>query len=214
MGHFPNVMVFKQAKLSQSAMVFNTNGSNFAAWLQASAASLTLNDFNTWLTYSVSGYTRNPSTADFHAPAGCPVDYRIAMLYHYFIKLNAIVHIAGLDYFNHFIKKPISWSIEVHHTEPIYDEEGLQIGETEILNKDYYVRQYTENATDCLVKMIDKDYVDMELLVTYDINTVPTNMYCEADYFISKTEAGKPVNEVPDEVGTGEFYIAPVVEPV
>lgn len=144
-----------------------------------------------WLMY-VQAYARNPSTSDFHVPVVVsPVDKRPARTYHKWLQMGVLIHKSGFDFANHFIKLPLSWASETHHTTPIFDEEGNETGDvTTTTNKEYFFQKYRENATHCLVWIKDENYSALKELIDWDDAINATNILAEKEYFEAIDEAG------------------------
>ena len=155
-----------------------------------------------WLNFVCASNTRNPNTADYHAPiVSLEPQFRVGKTYYMWLKTGMVHHVSGFDYANHFVKKPLSWLSETHHvdTTPAYeDEKGKLVAkvETPVTNGSHYMRRLHKNATHCLVWMTDANYSELSKEIKYDAKNMPTNVVAENVYFDAVAEKG-------------EFYIPP-----
>jgi len=156
-----------------------------------------------WLNYVCAAYTRNPQTGEYYAPVvTLPADYRVGKTYHKWLKIGALIHQYGFDAANHFVKLPVGWLSETHHTETIpgyTDENGEQIPEQiiNVTNEEYFKQRLHKNDTHCLVWLTDDNYNELSKQIIFDSDNNATNIIAEDKYFAAISEGG-------------EFYVEPV----
>ena len=152
------------------------------------------------------------------APAIYPIGLQVGSWYYYLLKDKQLEHVRGMEYFQHYIIKPLAWLDEVYDTKSIdiVDEDTGEVtkGTTDILNKDYF-RIGKKNVTHVLVRVEDNkfaecldliEYVELEVFNT--VGMMPTNTLCSDKYdrAIKKPVLDKKSGKM---VG-GEFYVEPI----
>ncbi len=157
-------------------------------WLRDTYSTSYHQMYGTWISQTVGSSNVDIATI---APGG---------KYHTVIKEGLVEHLTGFDYANHYIEMPLTWSKLEHHSEDIYDEDGNVVDKLVITNKEYYKEKYRENDTNCIVKLFDAKYVEMQPLIIYDSTNLVTNMYCENSYLTVIAIGGAYYNEPQTEI--------------
>lgn len=90
-----------------------------------------------------------------------------------FIRLGEVLSFTNLAHLNHWIKLPIAWLNEVHHVQPITNEDET-VTNVDVTNKEHYNTPMLENDTDCLLRITDAYFTDFFALIIGE----ETNIFC------------------------------------
>jgi len=130
--------------------------------------------------------------------------WRIGAGIYHFIKTGKVISFNKVDKLDHYIKLAKSWLLEVHHTEPIFDEDDNENGTIDITNDAYFNCSKIANNTSVLVKITNEHFVELYNLIDFrtigNHANIAYNMVCN-DKFTDAISEG------------GDFYTAPEENP-
>lgn len=108
-------------------------------------------------------------------------DFKPGKYLYKYIKDGIITSVTGLVNLNHYIKLPLSFMNETNSTISQYDEEGNQLEDSIITNKEAY-NIFIFNSTDCLIRLTDSNYQSfLSMMICDNINP---NVFCNDKFNI------------------------------